>query len=97
MRKVFILFLMLGTLGFAVPSTEAKTVAAVAADPQINVQIGNRRRRGRTRIVTTTRTTWVNGVRYRETLRTTYFANGRTRTVVISRVRLGRNRVYRRY
>ena len=86
---------------FVVPSAEAKsTVASVTADPQIRLQIGNRRRRGRTRVVTTTRTTWINGVRYRETLRTTYFANGRTRTVVTSRVRLGGrrfNRVYRNY
>lgn len=93
MRKLIVLSLMLGTMILVVPSTEAKTtVATVTADPQISVQIGNRRRRGRTRTVTSTRTTWVNGVRYRETIRTTYFANGRTRTVVVSRVRLGGGR-----
>jgi hypothetical protein len=38
-----------------------------------------------------TRITYVGGYRYRVTYRTTYFANGRTRTQVIRRVRLGRN------
>jgi hypothetical protein len=85
---------MLGTLGFGLPSVaEAKTsTAAAAADPQIRVQIGsnNRYRRGR-RSYTTTRITRVGPYRYRETLRVTYLPNGRTRTRVINRVRLGRN------
>jgi hypothetical protein len=57
------------------------------------VRIGPRRNRRwnrRTRVVTTTRITRIGRYRYRETIRTTYFANGRTRTNVISRVRLGR-------
>ncbi len=86
---------MLGMLAFVVPSAEAKTTEAVNSDPQINVQIGPNRRRGfnrRARVVTTTRIRWADGYRYRETIRTTYFANGRTRTEVISRVRLGGNR-----
>jgi hypothetical protein len=101
MRKLIVLSLMLGTMIFVVPSVEAKaTVSAVTVDPQIRVQIGNRNRRGRfnrTRTVTSTRTRWVNGIRYRETIRTTYFANGRTRTVVVNRVRLGGRRVIRNY
>lgn len=95
MKKLIVLSLMLGTMVFAVPSAEAKTAAtAVTADPQINVQIGNRGRRynRRTRVVTSTRVRWAGGYRFRETLRTTYFANGRTRTQVISRVRLGGRR-----
>lgn len=90
---------MLGTMVFVVPSAaEAKTTAtSLVAGQQIIIQPARNRRyrRTRTRIVTSTRTTWVNGVRYRETIRTTYFANGRTRTVVVSRVRLGGRRFYR--
>src|SRR5688500_14735761 len=100
MKKTLISFLILGTIAFAAPAAEAKvTAAAVTADPQINVQIGrnNRRYNRRTRVVTTTRTRWVNGVRYRETIRTTYFRNGRTRTVIVNRVRLGGRRIYRNY
>jgi hypothetical protein len=99
MRKLLILSLMLGTLGFVVPPAEAKTVAAVSAEPQINVRIGQPRRRWnrRTRTVTSTRIRWIGRYRYRETVRTTYFANGRTRTRVIRRVRLGGRRVYRNY
>ena len=101
MKKTLISFLILGTLAFVAPAAEAKTAAAVTADPQINVQIGRNNRRWnrnrRTRVVTSTRTTWSGGVRYRETIRTTYFANGRTRTVVVSRVRLGGRRYIRNY
>lgn len=87
---------MLGAMAFAVPSVEAKTAAAsVSAGPQIRVSVGQPRRRWnrRTRTVTRTRIRWVGRYRYRETIRTTYFANGRTRTQVISRVRLGGRRV----
>jgi hypothetical protein len=41
-------------------------------------------------VVTTTRIRYIGRYRYRETLRITYLPNGRTRTRVISRVRLGR-------
>ena len=103
MKKALILSLMLGTAVVALPAVDvnAATTNAVA-EPQVRVQIGpNRNRRWnrnrRTRTVTTTRTRWVNGLRYRETIRTTYFANGRTRTVVVNRVRLGGRRGYRNY
>ena len=101
MKKALILSLMLGASVVALPAVDvnAATTNSVV-EPQINVQIGRNRRRGwnrRTRIVTSTRTSWVNGVRYRETIRTTYFANGRTRTVVVNRVRLGGRRGYRNY
>ena len=98
MKKTLISFLILGTLAIVAPAAEAKaTATALSADPQIRVQIGNNRRYNRrynrrTRVVTSTRTTWSGGVRYRETIRTTYFANGRTRTVVVNRVRLGGRR-----
>ncbi len=87
---------MLGAMAFVVPSIEAKTAAtAVAADPQINVQIGRNRNRRIRRVVTTTRITRVGRYRYRETIRTTYLPNGRTRTQVISRVRLAGGRAIR--
>jgi hypothetical protein len=88
---------MLGTMMFVVPSAEAKAVSSASAGaPQIIVQPG-RRNRGRwnrrTRVVTTTRVRWVGPYRYRETIRTTYFANGTSRTVIVNRVRLGGRRI----
>jgi len=91
---------MLGTMMFVVPSAEAKaTSTSVVSSPQIIVQPGRNRGRWnrRTRTVTTTRIRWVGPYRYRETIRTTYFANGRTRTVIVNRVRLGGRRIYRNY
>lgn len=89
---------MFGIIGIIAPSVEAKTgPAEVTADPQIRVQIGNNRNRRynrRARVVTSTRITRVGRYRYRETIRTTYMANGRTRTQVISRVRIGRSYGY---
>ena len=93
MKKALILSLILGAGLITLPAVDANAATANSmGEPQIRVQIGRNRRRGRTRTVTTTRTRWVNGVRFRETVRTTYFANGRTRTVVINRVRLGGRR-----
>lgn len=99
MKKLIILSLMLGTMVIVVPSVEAKEITtSVTAAPQIIVQPGRRwNRNRRTRTVISTRIRWVGPYRYRETIRTTYFANGRTRTVVIRRVRLGGRRVYRNY
>ncbi|HUR98229.1 MAG TPA: hypothetical protein VMZ26_09220 [Pyrinomonadaceae bacterium] len=102
MKKALILSLMLGAAVVALPVTDAKAATTNSiGEPQINLQIGRNRRRGwdngRTRTVTSTRTTFVNGVRFRETIRTTYFANGRTRTVVVNRVRLGGRRGIRNY
>ena len=97
MKKLLIASLMFGMLGVVASTAEAKTTAAVTADPQIEVRIGQPRRYRRTRTVTTTRIRWVGGVRYRETIRTTYFRNGRTRTVIVNRVRLGGRRIYRNY
>jgi hypothetical protein len=98
MKKFLVFSAMLGAMAFAAPSIEAKTAtAATAADPQVRVRveqtrrgrrINNRWNNRRTRTVVTTRITRVGRYRYRETIRTTYFANGRTRTQVIRRVRL---------
>jgi hypothetical protein len=92
MRKILILSAMLGAMVFAVPSVEAKSTSSAAADPQINVRFGQPRGRWNNRpirTVTRTRITRVGRYRYRETIRITYYRNGRTRTQVISRVRLG--------
>ena len=96
MKKALILSLMLGGSVLALPATDAKAAVptATSAEPQINVRIGQPRRnrwnnRRRT-VTTTTRITRVGPYRYRETIRVTYLPNGRTRTQVINRVRLGR-------
>jgi hypothetical protein len=98
MKKFLITALILGTSVVFVPAIEAsaKSVGFTAADPQVRVQIGrnNRRRWRRARTVTTTRIRRIGPWRYRETIRTTYFPNGMTRTVVIRRQRLNRWRNY---
>ena len=101
MKKLISSLLMLGAAVVVVPSIEAKAgPTAVEPSQQIIIQ-PTRNRRGRwnrrTRTVTTTRIRWVGPYRYRETVRTTYFANGRTRTVVVNRVRLGGRRAWRNY
>ena len=98
MKRAIILSLMLGSALIALPTVDANAGTPNAVtNPQIITvrQQPVRYRRGRTRIVTSTRITRVGPYRYRETIRTTYFANGRTRTDVISRVRIGRG--YRNY
>ena len=90
MKKAIVLSLMLGSSIILLPSFEAKaaTTATVSGEPQVTLQIGRNRRYRRPRIVTTTRVRFVNGRRIRETVRTTYLPNGRTRTQVVRRVRL---------
>ena len=100
MKRAIILSLMFGAAVVALPAVDvsAATPTAVTEPQIIQVQRPVRYRRGRTRVVTSTRITRVGAYRYRETIRTTYFANGRTRTVVVSRVRLDRGRRgYRNY
>ena len=98
MKRAVILSLMFAAAVIVLPM-EAKAAAPNAVtEPQIiQVQRPVRYRRGRTRTVTSTRITRVGPYRYRETIRTTYFANGRTRTVVVNRVRLAGRRGYRNY
>jgi hypothetical protein len=98
MRKLLSTMLMLGSLAFigAVTPTQAKPVASLGT-PQVRIQIGQRRRYRRpygargervgygqtfTRVV---RRGWQT---YQETYRVRYFPNGRTQTVLVSRVRL---------
>jgi hypothetical protein len=94
MKKAIVLSLMLGSAIVMLPSFEARaaTPAAITGEPQVMVQT-RRYRNGRwnnrrARTVTTTRVRWVGGRRIRETIRTTYLPNGRTRTQIIRRVRL---------
>ena len=96
MKKFLVMSLLVGTGLFALPAVEAKAATTNAvSDPQIRVVVGNQRNRRNNRwnnrqrrVVTQTRITRVGRYRYRETIRTTYLPNGRTRTQVINRVRL---------
>ena len=100
MKKLLLSAIILGTSIVAVPAIEAKTTSTTAAlHPQIRVQIGrNNRRYNRRynrwerarmrRVVTTTRVRRIGFRTYRETVRTTYLPNGRTRTVVVNRERI---------
>ncbi len=95
MKKFLALAILSISAAAFVPSVEAKSSSAATntvSEPQINVQIGpNRRRYNQRRAVRTyTRNVRVGRQLYRETYRVTYRANGRTRTQLISRVRIGR-------
>ncbi|HEV8590724.1 MAG TPA: hypothetical protein VGQ55_01370 [Pyrinomonadaceae bacterium] len=93
MKIFFALFLVLGTASVVVPATEAKTAdssfSAISgsASPQVPWNRGRGRNR-RARVVTTTRITRFGFRVYRETVRITYFPNGRTTTQVVRRVRI---------
>jgi len=90
MKKLLAMSLLVGAGMFALPSVEANAATAAVEAPQIRVQIGgNNRRRNVRRVVTSTRVTGFGRNRYRETIRTTYLPNGRTRVQVISRTRVG--------
>jgi Ni/Co efflux regulator RcnB len=97
MKKILALSFALSAAILAMPSSSL--LAAAPAGPQDMRQERNDRRdrddrndrrdnRRRARTVTTTRIVREGRWRYRETVRTTYLSNGRTRTQVISRVRV---------
>ena len=101
MKKILSLSLLLLSAAVFVPSAEAKTnnannlTANSAAAPQINVQMGRGNRRYNRRYNRRAVRTYTRNVRqgrflYRETYRVTYRPNGRTRTQLVSRVRLRR-------
>jgi 3-dehydroquinate dehydratase len=95
MKKLLLSATLLSSLAIMAPAAEAKTTALAVEAPQIRVQIGNNRNRNRfrrVRVVTSTRIVGFGRNRYREVIRTTYLPNGRTRTQVISRQRIGWNR-----
>ncbi|HKX82948.1 MAG TPA: hypothetical protein VJL58_01910 [Pyrinomonadaceae bacterium] len=91
MKRIFAILLVFGATWVVVPAVEAKAAftSATAAAPQL--WEGNQpRRRWNRRPYTVIRTRTVRvGYRvYRERIRVTYLPNGRTRTQVISRVRI---------
>lgn len=93
MKKLLTTALLFASVIIFVPSTEAKTVSnnlAVhnAADPQINVRIGQPGRNRRVRVVNRTRIVRRGFRTYRETIQTRYQPNGRVTTRVINRVRI---------
>ena len=91
MKKVLIFALLLGTIGIAAPTAEARAAETSVGAATEAPQVWRQRRRNR-RVVTTTRIRRVGPYRYRETIRITYLRNGRTRTQVIRRVRLAGRR-----
>lgn len=87
MRKILSLSLLLGTLAVSVPVAQAATSTALTSQEMSRSQPGRWRYGNRnTYTVTRTRIVRVGFRRYRETYRTTYFRNGRTRTRVVSRM-----------
>lgn len=88
LKKLLALSLLLGSVVIFAPSAEAKS--ASVGEPQIQIQIGRNRNR-RARLRTIVRTVRRGRALFRETYRVTYFANGRTETRLISRVRIGRS------
>jgi hypothetical protein len=93
-RFLTIAFILAGAI-VAAPAIEANTVdnssSAISnyKGPQVPWNRGRRwNNNRRVRVVTTTRTRRVGFRVFRETVRTTYFPNGRVTTQVISRVRI---------
>jgi hypothetical protein len=104
MKKLFMLVLTLASFVFVVPSSETGTAsAATVGAPQIQIQVGQRRRYrnrrwrrfenrgeriGYGRVYTTTRLVQRGYRTYRETYRVMTLPNGRTQATLISRVRV---------
>lgn len=96
MKKLLTISALLGSLIIFAPSQEAKAASAAnVAEPQVRIQIGRNNRQWRNRRTTVqTRIVRRGFATYRETYRVTYMPNGRTRTQLISRVRIGGRRGY---
>ena len=91
MKKLLALAMIAGSIGFSSISAEARTSEAkvLTANTVQTMQTTRIRRNGRiVRTVTRTRNVRVGRQRYRETYRITYLPNGRTRTQIISRIRI---------
>lgn len=98
MKKLIALSVLAISIGSAAVSAEAKTseglktsnlsVATNAVKPQISIQLGNRNRNRRVRVVTRTRIVRSGFRTYRETVQYRYLPNGRVNVRVISRVRV---------
>jgi hypothetical protein len=98
MKKLFILTLFVACTAVVAPAAVASSRSAAGAAMEASPAQVWTQRRGRNwnrryrRTVVTTRIRWINGRRYRERVRITYFPNGRTRVQLISRVRLSGRR-----
>lgn len=101
MKKFLTLTMLLGSIAFAAPSAEAKTVESQSRSVEINAASQDRwerndryerdrryNNRDRVRIETRTRIIRIGRQRYRETLQIRYLPNGRTQTRIVSRARL---------
>lgn len=94
MKKILGVALLLGSIGFVAPSTEAKAAtpaispAAYAAAPQWGRRWERRRWDRNVRITTQTRFVRVGRRVFRETYQVRYLPNGMTQTRLISRVRV---------
>ena len=93
MKKFLALTLLLGASLFTIPSVEAGTVSSNSlnnvSDPQVSISFGNQpRRRWRPRTYLRYRNVRIGYRLYRYTYRVTVYPNGRTRTQLISRVRI---------
>jgi hypothetical protein len=92
MKKLLIFALMIGTVAVFVPSSaQARSTApAVTEAEQLwsGQQPRGRYNNRRPRTYTTTRIVRTGRATYRETIRVTRYANGRTRSQVIRRVRI---------
>jgi hypothetical protein len=100
MKKLLALTLSLASLGFIASTAEAKTTEAAispattiarAAAPQRPWEWdrrNDRRNQRRVRTVTQTRLVRYGRQVYRETYQTMYLPNGRTRTQLVSRIRV---------
>jgi hypothetical protein len=90
MKKLILSAALLGSMAVIPAAANTTTNSSSSVDrPQIQVRIGNNRRVRRVRVVTSTRTVGAGRNRYRETVQTTYYPNGRVVTRVVSRQRVG--------
>jgi hypothetical protein len=98
MKKLLLTLLLLSSFSFIGSSNAVSAATPVVGNPQLRIQIGQRRRRWRNR-------NWAEGERvgygrtftrdvqrgwrlYRETYQVRYLPNGMTQTMLISRVRI---------
>lgn len=90
MKKLFTLSLLLVTLAFGATFASAQSYYPQRDGYDRNRRDNrwNNRRNNRVRVVTQTRIVRRGFRTFRETIRVTYLPNGRTRTQIISRVRI---------
>jgi len=97
MKKLLLSIVLLSSLGF-VGSSNANAATPAVGNPQLRIEVGQRRRRWRNRGYATGQRigygrTFTRDVQrgwriYRETYQVRYLPNGMTQTMLISRVRI---------